>query len=252
MIKIIPLFILTICLAYSCSSTSDKKKTSTSIKANSNDSTTSSGDDFSDFDDLKDVDFENGENNQPRSTASVAPTDDSSEIIYGDDFEDEDFDEDFSDEVSQEMADFDQFDDKESNTSRSTSSAILIGGEIGSLKVKKGETLMLIAFNLYGDYAKWKMIRNLNPGIDSSNLKAGQIIKYEVPKKEFIWAPAGKPYLIKEGDTLGTISTQKYGTSKKWRNIYENNRPMIKNPNLIFAGFTLYYIDGESDFAFNY
>ena len=110
---------------------------------------------------------------------------------------------------------------------------------------------MLMAFNLYGDYSKWKLLRDLNPGISSGGLRVGQSIKYRVPDAPFVWSPAGKPYLIQRGDTLGTISNQKYGTTKKWRELYENNRPMIKNPNLIFAGFTLYYIDGESDFAFN-
>jgi nucleoid-associated protein YgaU len=44
------------------------------------------------------------------------------------------------------------------------------------------------------------------------------------------------------GETLGTISSDKYGTPVKWRKIYDNNRPLIKNPNTIYAGFTLYYI----------
>ena len=44
------------------------------------------------------------------------------------------------------------------------------------------------------------------------------------------------------GETLGTISNKHYGVTKRWKDLYENNRPMIKDPNLIFAGFTLYYV----------
>ena len=58
----------------------------------------------------------------------------------------------------------------------------------------------------------------------------------------------GLPYLIKEGDSLASISLDKYETLNKWRYIYNNNKPLIKDPNLIFAGFTLYYIP-ERDVA---
>ena len=154
--------------------------------------------------------------------------------------------------MSGEFADVDdEFNEMDDFTERSLSSAVTIGGEVGRLKVKRGETLMMIAFNLYGDYTKWKRLRNMNPGINPHSLAAGQVIKYEVPEEEFSWVPNGNPYLIKRGDTLGTISKDKYGTPKKWRDIYNNNSPLIRDPNLIFAGFTIYYIDGESDFAIN-
>ena len=50
----------------------------------------------------------------------------------------------------------------------------------------------------------------------------------------------GNPYLIKSGDTLGKISNTTYGTIKYWKNIWNNNKPLIKDPNKIFAGFTIY------------
>jgi hypothetical protein len=51
----------------------------------------------------------------------------------------------------------------------------------------------------------------------------------------------GDKYLIKHGDTLGTISNDLYGTSSKWKKLWKNNRELIKDPNRIFAGFYLYY-----------
>jgi nucleoid-associated protein YgaU len=116
------------------------------------------------------------------------------------------------------------------------------GGEIAEYVVEKNDTLMLIAFNIYGDYGKWKDLLALNPGLAPNSLQAGKVIKYVQPAAKFVWNPQGNPYLIKNGDTLGTISNDVYATMKRWRDIYENNRPMIKDPNLIFAGFTLYYI----------
>ena len=116
-------------------------------------------------------------------------------------------------------------------------------GAIKIYRVQKGETLMQIAFKLYGDISRWKELKKLNGDklpkntALSSNLK----LKYAEPETAFVWNPEGNPYLIKNGETLGLISSHVYNTPKKWRAIYENNKPLIKNPNVIYAGFTLYY-----------
>ncbi|MAF78898.1 MAG: hypothetical protein CME63_17950 [Halobacteriovoraceae bacterium] len=123
----------------------------------------------------------------------------------------------------------------------SSDSPIELGTDEGSYTVKKGETLMMVAFNIYGDYRKWKDLAMLN-GVQGDRVAAGATIRYQKPVTPFVWNPEGLPYLIKSGDTLATISQDKYGTAAKWRSIYDNNRPLIKDPNLIFAGFTLYYI----------
>ena len=67
-------------------------------------------------------------------------------------------------------------------------------------------------------------------------------IKYNVPTQEFVWNPTGNPYLIVEGDTLGKISDKVYGSIKKWKSIWDNNKALIINPNVIFSGFTIYYL----------
>ncbi len=121
------------------------------------------------------------------------------------------------------------------------SSPVELGSEEGSYTVKKGETLMMVAFNIYGDYRKWKDLAMLN-GVHGDRVAEGAVVRYNKPMQPFVWNPEGLPYLIRTGDTLATISNDKYGTAKKWRSIYDNNRPLIKDPNLIFAGFTLYYI----------
>ena len=113
----------------------------------------------------------------------------------------------------------------------------------GTYTVKKGETLMWIAFKIYGDYSKWSDLSRENGNVVS--LREGQVLNYTEPANQFNWNPRGNPHTIARGETLGIISNDKYGTPSKWRSIYENNRPMIKNPNLIFAGFTLYYIPGR-------
>lgn len=120
-------------------------------------------------------------------------------------------------------------------------------GALKQYKVEKNETLMMIAFKLYGDYGKWKNLVNDNQDVLKGNtsVREGMILKYNAPAEEFVWNPAGSPYLIRTGDTLGTISKSVYQTMSKWKLLWENNRPLIKDPNKIYAGFTIYYVDGR-------
>lgn len=126
-----------------------------------------------------------------------------------------------------------------------------VGGSERTYTVQKNETLMMIAFKLYGDYAKWKELANYNSDAlkGSSIVREGMALKYMAPAEEFVWNPQGLPYLIRTGDTLGIISNSVYQTPKKWKSIWNNNRPLIKDPNKIFAGFTLYYLEDGRDVA---
>lgn len=117
-------------------------------------------------------------------------------------------------------------------------SSIVIGS--GEYTVEKGDTLMWIAFKVYGDYRKWSTLSSMNDNISERNLQAGMVLKHD--SAGFDYNPQGLPHLIKTGDTLGSISGEKYGTQKRWKEIWDNNKEMIHNSNLIFAGFTLYYL----------
>jgi nucleoid-associated protein YgaU len=105
---------------------------------------------------------------------------------------------------------------------------------------EKGDTLMLVAFKLFGDYTKWRELQSMNSDVLANGLRTGTVLRYN--STGFTWNPQGLPYLIKSGDSLSGISKEKYGTFKRWKDIYENNQPMIRDPNLIFAGFTIYYV----------
>jgi nucleoid-associated protein YgaU len=130
-------------------------------------------------------------------------------------------------------------------------SEVSSGGSEQTYKVQKNETLMMIAFKLYGDYSKWKELASQNSSVlnGSTSVRAGTELKYTAPAQEFVWNPEGLPYLIRTGDTLGTISNSVYQTTKKWKNIWNNNKPLIRDPNKIFAGFTLYYLENGRDVA---
>ncbi len=116
-------------------------------------------------------------------------------------------------------------------------------GESENYTVESGDTLMKIAFEKYGDLYRWKAIREWNADRlgASGLLKKGMVLRLEQPESPVTIQRNGEKYFIKEGDTLGLISGDVYGTPRKWRKLWENNRQMIRDPNRIFAGFTLYY-----------
>jgi nucleoid-associated protein YgaU len=51
--------------------------------------------------------------------------------------------------------------------------------------------------------------------------------------------PAGKTYTVVQGDSLSKIAKREYGDASKWRQIYQANRDVIENPDLIEPGQNL-------------
>ena len=49
-------------------------------------------------------------------------------------------------------------------------------------------------------------------------------------------APKAKKYTVKAGDTLWSISAKYLGSGAKYMQIYEANRNILSNPNIIYAG----------------
>ena len=49
-------------------------------------------------------------------------------------------------------------------------------------------------------------------------------------------AKRGRSYVVRKGDWLSKIAAREYGTMTKWRDIYNANRSIIKDPDLIYPG----------------
>jgi len=47
---------------------------------------------------------------------------------------------------------------------------------------------------------------------------------------------SGKTYIVVKGDSLSKIAKREYGDANKWRTIYEANKDLIKDPDLIYPG----------------
>lgn len=68
------------------------------------------------------------------------------------------------------------------------------------------------------------------------------------PEMEPVSAPSVsyKSYTVKKGDTLEKISKKFYGTTRKWRRIYDANRDVLKSPDRLYAGQELRIPSAES------
>jgi nucleoid-associated protein YgaU len=52
-------------------------------------------------------------------------------------------------------------------------------------------------------------------------------------------APEAVFYTVKKGDTLGAIAKEHLGQASRYKEIFEANRPMLTNPDLIYPGQVL-------------
>jgi|GEM_PF-1085086 len=124
-------------------------------------------------------------------------------------------------------------------------------GQMDNYIVKSGDTLMKIAFNIYGDVDRWKELQELNNKALKGKLllRKGMKLRYEVPSEAFSAEQHAKSYEIKSGDTLAGIADEVYGRKMKYKKLQTYNKQLIKNPNRIFAGFTIFYDITEKEVA---
>jgi uncharacterized protein YidB (DUF937 family) len=71
------------------------------------------------------------------------------------------------------------------------------------------------------------------PKPDFSNVTSGSSSTAPAPAK-----PAEKTYTVVAGDSLSKIAKKFYGDANKWKKIFEANKDLIKNPDLIKPGQT--------------
>ncbi|MEO5970245.1 MAG: LysM peptidoglycan-binding domain-containing protein, partial [Bdellovibrionia bacterium] len=142
-----------------------------------------------------------------------------------------------------------------SNTDNSTSTTPVSANnsvaentaELKTYKVRKFDTLMKIAFKIYGDPFGWDDIFQLNKEliVDPNHIHKGMLLKYKPPLNGKTLVKRGHKYTIRPGDTLLAISQALYGTSRKWKSIWVKNNDVIHNPEKIMAGLVIYYSGGH-------
>ena len=72
---------------------------------------------------------------------------------------------------------------------------------------------------------------------DFSNVKSGGSSTAPAAPPDLAPTPtSGGTYVVVKGDSLSKIAKMQYGDAKQWRRIYEANRDIIKDPDLIYPG----------------
>ncbi len=125
----------------------------------------------------------------------------------------------------------------------------MTGGSTVTYIVKRGDTLMEIAFDKYADYLRWRKIYSEN----REKIVKPELMQIGTQLDINNFSPvdinrSGKAYKIKKSDTLKSISKQLYGDENQWKKLWKNNPQLIKNPKKIYHGFTLYYNE-QSDIS---
>jgi nucleoid-associated protein YgaU len=116
--------------------------------------------------------------------------------------------------------------------------------------VEKGDTLGTIATKIYGDQKRWHDINSLSGLTNPNRIFPGDVVYFALDQSSAQFAAnyegikRGKE-TVREGDTLASIASRVYGTTKAWRHLWRQN-DNIDNPDKLTVGMTIYYV--EKDF----
>ncbi len=111
--------------------------------------------------------------------------------------------------------------------------------------VETGDTLAKISQRIYGSPGRWNELATLSGITTPSRIYPGDLVYYTLDEGAVNFASAYEAVQrseeqVKPGDTLATIASRVYGTSKGWRSIWRQN-DKIDNPDIL-AGTHVYYI----------
>lgn len=117
-------------------------------------------------------------------------------------------------------------------------------------RVEYGETLYGIAVQYYGRSSGTAAILKANPGVKSpKSLREGQVLiipamdgaPVVLTAAPSMPMPAGRtPYVVRDGDSFYTIAKRVLNDGKRWEEIYDMNKALVKNsPKRLRPGMTI-------------
>jgi nucleoid-associated protein YgaU len=74
---------------------------------------------------------------------------------------------------------------------------------------------------------------------DFSNVRSGGSSTAPAAPQPTGTIGSAKTYVVVTGDSLSKIAKREYGDANKWRTIYEANKDLIHDPDLIYPGQVL-------------
>lgn len=110
-------------------------------------------------------------------------------------------------------------------------SIIKLGLEVESLKVEVKEDVAVISGKTTSQEIREKVV--LAAGNIEGIARVDDRIEVDKP------APEAQYYTVVKGDTLSKIAKEYYGDAMKYPTIFEANKPMLKDPDLIYPGQVL-------------
>jgi nucleoid-associated protein YgaU len=123
--------------------------------------------------------------------------------------------------------------------------AKVVGGGAAprTYKVKKGDSLSLIAQKQLGDAGRWPELFVLNRAKirHRDRLSVGQVLTLPGPTPI---KPRPQLYKVKKGDTLSGIAKAKLGDASRWPEIATLNRDVVPDPDEIAPGLVLVIVKG--------
>lgn len=125
--------------------------------------------------------------------------------------------------------------------------------------VQAGESLIAIARRHYGDESLARELARFNEIDNPNSIRVGHRLRIpdaaalrggQAASSSTATPASGTPaqarpqqvytsYTVKRGDTLSEISQELLGTARRWREIYEMNRDVIRDPDNLTAGTEL-------------
>ena len=116
------------------------------------------------------------------------------------------------------------------------------GGAAGTVTVRPGDSLSLIARRTLGDSNRWQEIWEANKAqVPNPNaIMPGMIL--QLPGGAQTQAPpqtSTTTYTVRPGDSLSKISGVILGSPGRWREIWHLNRTQVPNPNFVSVGMVL-------------
>jgi len=71
---------------------------------------------------------------------------------------------------------------------------------------------------------------------DFTNVRSGGSSTAPAATQPTSTIDSGRTYIVVKGDSLSKIAKREYGDANKWRTIYEANKDLINDPDLIYPG----------------
>jgi len=123
-------------------------------------------------------------------------------------------------------------------------------GDTLDIRVERGDTLQKISMKYYGTTRRWQEIFKLNRNHLSNRdlLAVGMLLKIKASADTIAStdsAPATARGVeetqvkVMPGDTLQKISMKHFGTTRKWKNIFDWNRNVLGNKDIVEVGTVL-------------